>query len=119
VLVSGVLLVLGAYYWLDPAQYRIFPICLLHHYTGLQCPGCGGQRAVHQLLHGDLLAAWHQNALLVLALPVVLWLGLRQAALRWAGWQWPVVFNRPGWWWIFAVLTVGYGLVRNLPQTGG
>ena len=37
--------------------------------TGLKCPGCGSQRAVHALLHADLASAFAHNALLVLSLP--------------------------------------------------
>ena len=39
--------------------------------TGLKCPGCGSQRAVHALLHADFAAAWGYNALLVVSVPVV------------------------------------------------
>lgn len=39
--------------------------------TGLQCPGCGSQRAIHALLHGDIISAWRFNALLVISIPVL------------------------------------------------
>lgn len=29
--------------------------CMLHAVTGLYCPGCGGTRAVHAFLEGDIL----------------------------------------------------------------
>lgn len=38
--------------------------------TGLQCPGCGSQRAIHALLHGQLTEAWHYNAALFFAVPL-------------------------------------------------
>lgn len=59
----------------DPALGGVFPPCPFHSLTGLQCPGCGSQRAVHHLLNFDLVSAFHQNALLVLSIPYVL-LGL-------------------------------------------
>ena len=37
-----------------------------HAMTGLWCPGCGGLRAVHDLTHGHLVTALHENALVVL-----------------------------------------------------
>ncbi|WP_423346907.1 DUF2752 domain-containing protein [Larkinella sp. VNQ87] len=40
--------------------------------TGLQCPGCGSQRCLHQLMHGHLAQAYGYNPLLVLSLPYVL-----------------------------------------------
>lgn len=31
--------------------------CAWKYYLGLECPGCGFQRAVYALLHGDLLGS--------------------------------------------------------------
>jgi hypothetical protein len=66
--------VLGFLYWkFDPTQAdSLFPRCPLFVWTGLKCAGCGSQRAVHSLLHGDLAAAWAYNPMFVLALPYVL-----------------------------------------------
>ena len=50
---------------------QALPFCPWRRVTGLQCPGCGGTRMAWDLLHGDLLAAWHDNAALLLALPLV------------------------------------------------
>ncbi|KIQ63970.1 hypothetical protein TR51_24440 [Kitasatospora griseola] len=50
---------------------QALPFCPWRRLTGLQCPGCGGTRMVWDLMHGDLLAAWHDNAALLLALPFV------------------------------------------------
>ena len=49
--------------------------------TGWECPGCGSQRAIHALLHGQLGQAWHYNALLLFELPLVALLGVM--------WIWP------------------------------
>ena len=66
---------LGAlYYAVDPATVRWMPRCWFHWLTGLQCPGCGSQRMVHALLRGDISAAWHHNALLLLMLPLIVWM---------------------------------------------
>lgn len=39
--------------------------------TGLECPGCGSQRAFHQLLHFNIAGAFHQNPMVVLYLPYI------------------------------------------------
>ncbi|MBW4721162.1 DUF2752 domain-containing protein [Saccharothrix sp. SC076] len=63
----------------DPNSPRsVWPPCLLYALTGIQCPACGSTRMVHALLHGDLAAAWHFNAVaLVGGLPLLGWLWLR------------------------------------------
>ena len=60
-LISGIAL-LVLYGWWDPAVYS-FPDCPFRTLTGLLCPGCGSQRAIHQTLHGHFLQAMQLNAL--------------------------------------------------------
>jgi hypothetical protein len=48
-------------------------ICPFKLATGLDCPGCGGTRAAHDLMRGDLLGALDHNVLAVLAIPLILW----------------------------------------------
>ena len=50
---------------LNPAEYRIFPRCPFLSLTGYQCPGCGSQRALHQLINGNILQASAFNFLLI------------------------------------------------------
>lgn len=45
--------------------------CTFHHLTGYLCPGCGGQRAIHALLHGNIIEAFHDNVLIILILPLL------------------------------------------------
>src|SRR5437660_122637 len=73
-LASGAGLVL---FMFDPVQYRFYPRCIFHQTTGLLCPGCGSLRALHQLLHGQVVAAVHFNALLVLGTPMAAWMTAR------------------------------------------
>jgi len=70
IIVTVVLLGLGCiYYQLDPSQSGVFPRCPFLSLTGFKCPGCGSQRAIHALLHGDVGAAFGHNAMLLIALP--------------------------------------------------
>lgn len=44
--------------------------CLLHATTGLDCPLCGTTRMTAALMHGDLVAAWHFNMVMVFVAPL-------------------------------------------------
>jgi hypothetical protein len=45
--------------------------CPVYQITGLECPGCGSQRAIHQLSRGEFIQAFSYNALLVVLLPYI------------------------------------------------
>lgn len=66
----AVLLGIFAYASVDPATHW-FPRCPIYVLTGLKCPGCGSQRALHQLLHFHFRAAFGYNALVVASLPLL------------------------------------------------
>jgi hypothetical protein len=62
----------------DPATSALYPPCLFRYLTGLLCPGCGSARALHALLHGDLVAALQLNPMIfVLSAVVAVRVGLR------------------------------------------
>jgi hypothetical protein len=98
----------------DPAQHAFYPGCALYKITGLYCPGCGVLRAVHQLLHGRILAAFHFNPLFVGALPLLLW-GLGRAVLRHFDGKPFCPDPKPNWLWSCGALVVLFGILRNLP----
>lgn len=62
---------LAFYFIFDPLTTSFMPRCLFNRITGLQCVGCGSQRMLHALLHGDIQAAFHANALALVALPLI------------------------------------------------
>ncbi|MDX2853571.1 DUF2752 domain-containing protein [Streptomyces sp. PA03-3a] len=69
----------AAYLWgTDPHEEgHWLPRCPFNFLTGLLCPACGATRMVYDLMHGDLPAAFHDNALLLLASPFPLYLYAR------------------------------------------
>ncbi|QQR85410.1 MAG: DUF2752 domain-containing protein [Flavobacteriales bacterium] len=101
--------VLLAYlYAFDPGKGG-YPSCPFRFFTGWDCPGCGSQRSVHELLHGHFQTAWGHNAFLLLALPLA---GLHWALLHWFGEQVPTQVRRLLWWgWVAAI--AGWGVLRN------
>jgi len=60
----------------DPAEPGHYPGCPILAVTGMYCPGCGGLRALHDLTHGDLVAALSSNLVVTSAVPMlfVLWI---------------------------------------------
>lgn len=66
------------------------PKCPWYALTGWKCPGCGSQRMIHALLHGDLAAAWTHNAFLLCSLPLIAALGVIEADRR----RWPRLYAR-------------------------
>jgi hypothetical protein len=56
---------------INPASH-LFPKCPFLLVTGLQCPGCGSQRAVHHLLNAEIKEAFALNQLLLIAIPYVI-----------------------------------------------
>ncbi|MFM5905919.1 MAG: DUF2752 domain-containing protein [Micrococcales bacterium] len=62
----------------------LWPRCPVYALTGIYCPGCGGQRAVSALLHGDFLGAVDQNALIfVIPIFIVLGFWVQRLNKRW------------------------------------
>jgi len=105
---------LGAlvYFAVDPTKVAIFPQCMFHQVTGWDCPGCGAQRALHQLLHGNVVAALRLNAMFVLSLPLALWYGPRLVFRAYTN---RVSGTAPRWVWFYIGAWVLFGVLRNLP----
>jgi hypothetical protein len=89
----------------DPERVSIYPVCPFHQWTGLWCPGCGTTRAFHQLLHGNVGAAFRFNALSMCMLPVAGYLIVRGDTST----------VRPTWIWALLVVIVTFGVLRNIP----
>jgi Protein of unknown function (DUF2752) len=115
VLASMTILGTGAIlYFFNPGTHSFYPVCEFHEMTGLNCPGCGGTRAVYQLLHGHLVRALHDNALFVLSLAALAgrgaWFALRKNRSQ------PATPFLPPWaLWTFLVVAIVFTVLRNLP----
>ena len=96
----------------DPAESH-FPRCPFLTLTGLKCPGCGSQRAVHAMLHADFAGAFKSNALLVVSMPLVALMLVAQGMRR----SMPRVYNalngRTMIWIVFVVIIVWW-IARNI-----
>jgi hypothetical protein len=76
-LILALLLVFGVIlYFFKPEDTVWLPKCPVHILTGYQCPSCGGQRAMYQLLHGNFYEAISFNAFLLISMPYAISLAL-------------------------------------------
>jgi hypothetical protein len=91
----------GAVAWVTP--------CPFHSATGLWCPLCGSTRAARAFLQGRASDMWRYNALLPIALAVVVGVGLM--------WLSPSRrFRVPNAaLWVGLAVLVAFGVARNLP----
>ena len=96
-------------------QNGFFPACPFRTLTGFTCPGCGSTRGLHRLLHGDVVAAFEFNPLLVRVVSVsvfrlgaLLERGMRGRPLK------ENQLNAKYIWMLFAVI-LSFWIFRNTP----
>jgi hypothetical protein len=111
VLVFG--LGLAVIWHFDPARHGFYPRCTFHELTGWQCPGCGGLRSVHALLHGRWAESWHYNPIPLLTLPLMAGAALVAWWRRKGGseFRWDIT---PTLVWTALLALVAFGVLRNL-----
>lgn len=97
-------------YTYAPTEHAFYPRCIFKLATGLDCPGCGSTRALHQLLHGNVEAAFRLNPMLFVMLAVALC--ALPAILRGR----PPHFLQQPWFAYSALIVLGtYWIFRNTP----
>ncbi|PYC66449.1 hypothetical protein C7C45_25005 [Micromonospora arborensis] len=101
----------------DPADASpdATPTCLLKLTTGLDCPGCGGTRALWYVLHGDLPAAARHHFLFVFALPFLAYLFVAWAGNQAFGWRLPELRISSKVIGGFLAAWLAFSVLRNLP----
>ena len=114
-LLITLLLVGTIFFFFDPNRSGFYPICLFHKVTGLNCPGCGGLRALHQLTHGNFVTAFHCNPLLMVLLPFITFMTLRWFIRGREAFVGNTVLFRPAALWILLAITLLFTVLRNLP----
>lgn len=62
------------YYYFFGQENNLAMSCVFYKTTGWQCPGCGGQRAVHAILNGKFIEGIKYNPLIFFYLFLLLYL---------------------------------------------
>lgn len=85
------------------------PRCPFKMVTGLDCPGCGSQRALMALLHGHPLEAWSYNLFLPFAVAYIVALLVVPRGTRLGR-----ALESPTALWTLLALIVAWTILRNL-----
>ncbi|MDN5895412.1 MAG: DUF2752 domain-containing protein [Nocardioides sp.] len=105
-----------ALHFRDPHVQGSWGFCPFNLVTGLDCPGCGGLRAVHNLSDLDVFGAASSNLLVVGLIPLVAVLWLRWTRIAWTGERRRPLEVTP----VVTCLLLGafavFGVLRNLPM---
>jgi len=99
----------------NPAGSDLYPPCPFNKLTGLYCPGCGSSRALHQLLHGNLLAALNLNPLMVLLLPFLGYSLISYSMRTIRKRSLPGIFLPASGIWLLLGIILVFWVLRNIP----
>ncbi|WP_461303282.1 DUF2752 domain-containing protein [Aureisphaera sp.] len=112
ILVGGILLI---YFFYDPTEVDIFPKCPMHSTTGIYCPGCGSQRALHSLLHLDFKSVVTYNFLFIPALGLFIYnLGIK-GYNRFYNKSIPNIIYSSKFTKIVLLIIISFWVLRNIP----
>jgi len=103
------------YFMVNPSGVDYLPKCPLYTTTGIYCPGCGSQRATHDLLHLDFKGLVHHNLLYLLALILLFYHGVILFANKFLNKNWQSILNHPKTPMLVLVIIILFWIFRNLP----
>ncbi|MBK8867092.1 MAG: DUF2752 domain-containing protein [Actinomycetales bacterium] len=99
-------------YAVNPGESGRYLPCPILATTGFYCPGCGGLRSAHALMHGNVAESLSFHPLVLPLLAV----GLIGGAWWFARGRPPVRITPDGWGFRLALLaTVAFWVLRNVP----
>lgn len=113
-LLAGLILGIGLAYAVFVRLSGLSIPCPFHAVTGLLCPGCGVTRMCLALLTLDFAAAWQANPVLLLLLPVLAALLLRQAVRYVKTGRSTLSRGESALVWGMAAVLLLWGIARNL-----
>jgi len=98
-----------------PSLRALVPPCPFLALTGLYCPGCGSSRVFAELLHGNVGGALRMNALIVVLLPALTYVLVRDTLWLAGVRALPRLRLSPAAVWLLAGAVLAFWALRNLP----
>jgi len=114
-ILAGAAAFLALLFFFAPDRHAFYPRCVFYSLTGLQCPGCGGLRAAHHLMHGDLAVAFRYHPLFVALAPLLIGGAAWRLVSQRKGGSWANLLDRPAVLWLILAGVVAFAVLRNLP----
>ena len=106
----------GIYYFYtnNPSKKESpFIVCITKTITGYDCPGCGGQRAFHELLHGNFMEAAKLNLFSYFFAPLLLFIFLK-VTLKPFGINLPAIILSTKWLVVILIAMLVFTILRNV-----
>lgn len=117
VILTLVIMFLGAlslYFFWNPSYYNFFPKCPLYSFTGIYCPGCGSQRAIHQIINGNIIEGIRYNYMLVLLFIVLAYKATHYIITKLYNKPFNNILHRPATSKLILVLVILFWVLRNI-----
>ena len=103
----------AVYFYYNPSSSFWFPRCPVKWITGYSCPGCGMQRAFHELLHGNFAKALSYNYFFILSVPYLLLVTI-SLLLKGRSVKYDRIVQGPIFAWIYIVGYCVWWVLRNV-----
>ena len=109
------ILLLSLYLNFSPKEFNFFPKCMFHSLTGLHCPGCGSQRAIHAILNGQIIEGLKYNLLIILAIFVLSYQIVQQIIVYFYPEKNNNILYKSATPWVIFIIIILFWILRNIP----
>jgi len=110
-----VVVIFLVYYFVNPSNINLFPKCPLYSSTGIYCPGCGSQRALHDMLNFKFKEMIGHNFLFLFGIIIIIYHFIVEGILYFKGKDYNLLY-KPKTPIIILIIVILYWILRNIPS---